>query len=273
MKNSIAILTFFLLLMSCSNNNSTDTNMTSSLGKINQGKLNSLSKKNILFGHQSVGFNIIDGIKLHVKNLNLNLNVEEISNFEKLLDSTQQSTIFHYKNGKNKFPESKINSFYEAIKNTEVTNNVNFAGFKFCYVDFNENTDINKVFNTYVKTIDSLNNDYPNLKIIHFTAPLRSVSGGIKGLLKKMLGKKSGIEDNYIRQKFNNLLLKEYDNQYIFDLAKIQSTYPNGKREFSVYKKEKIYSLIPSYTNDGGHLSSKGESIVSEKFLLFLLNI
>ena len=96
--------------------------------------------------------------------------------------------------------------------------------------------------------------------------PLRPIQGGLKGFVKKLLGRDIGTNDNYARQQFNTLILNEYKDQAIFDLARFESTYPEGNREFTIVDNKKIYSMIPDYTYDRGHLSYIGRNIIGREF-------
>ncbi|MEF9476235.1 MAG: hypothetical protein L0958_06070, partial [Candidatus Mariimomonas ferrooxydans] len=59
----------------------------------------------------------------------------------------------------------------------------------------------------------------------------------------------------------------------LFDLALIESTDSEGG--MATFKKcgKSFYSLVPSYTNDGGHLNEDGRRIVAEQLLIFLANL
>jgi hypothetical protein len=72
----------------------------------------------------------------------------------------------------------------------------------------------------------------------------------------------------------NELLRKEYGkNAPFFDLAEIESTFLNGKRAFSSERENTRYSLVPSYTYDGGHLNDFGSKTVAEQLLVFLADL
>jgi hypothetical protein len=59
----------------------------------------------------------------------------------------------------------------------------------------------------------------------------------------------------------------------IIDIAKIESTYPDGTRcSFSIDGKT-YYSMAPEYTSDGGHLYEIGRKKVAEQLLIFLANL
>ena len=61
-------------------------------------------------------------------------------------------------------------------------------------------------------------------------------------------------------------------DDFLFDIAKYESTLENGKRVIEDIKGEKIEMLSTSYTNDGGHLNREGSKWVAMNFLLFLIN-
>ena len=59
----------------------------------------------------------------------------------------------------------------------------------------------------------------------------------------------------------------------LYDLAKIEATYPDGK-VLSYSRHGKIqYTLIPTYTNDGGHLNEKGRRIAAAQLLILLADL
>lgn len=270
-KEILSILCVVLIAFSCKkpDNETLNTTKMKESYMISKKELDTLATKKIYFGHQSVGFNIMDGIEMLVnQNHNLKLNIAQ-GNDLNLFDNP---VFAHAPNGKNGDAISKIDDFV-AIMDNGLGEKVNIAGFKFCYVDIKEETDIEDVFNHYKKKMDELILKYPDVDIIHFTAPLRTPQQGIKGFINSILGRKIGIENNLARQKFNELLLKEYQNRPIFDIAKYESTYPNGSREFNLVNNEKAYSVVPVYTNDGGHLSDKGKKVIGEEFLKFLVMI
>jgi lysophospholipase L1-like esterase len=82
------------------------------------------------------------------------------------------------------------------------------------------------------------------------------------------------LADNQKINELNALLIDEYEgNLPVFDLAKFESTLPNGKRQMFSHKSEKYFSLVPEYTDDNGHLNEKGRKIVAEQLLIFLANL
>ena len=97
---------------------------------------------------------------------------------------------------------------------------------------------------------------------------------GIKAWIKKLIGKPvGGYDDNIKRNQFNELLKKEYDGKEpVFDLAKMESIRPDGKRETFTKDGKTHYSLVPDYTSDGSHLNETGRKKAAEQLLLLLVN-
>jgi len=89
---------------------------------------------------------------------------------------------------------------------------------------------------------------------VHVTVPVTSKLTGINGLIKKtkdlvkkLIGRPVfGYHDNIKRGQFNDMLTKQYEGKKpVFDLAKVESTFPDGKRQ--VHKKTGItfYTFNP----------------------------
>lgn len=271
LKNTLIFFLLFLILTSCSgeDNVKNTTYYMSSLKNIPQEKWNQLSRQKIYFGHQSVGYNMLDGIEMILnKNQNIKLNIKK----GKDLNFFKSPVFAHDNNGSNRDPKAKIDDFCNTMENG-LGNAVDIASFKFCYVDIENGSDVKGLFDYYKRRMNEIFLKFPKVKIIHFTVPIKSLQSGPKAMVKKLLGKDIGIKDNITRQEFNELLLKEYKDKALFDLAKAESTYSNGNREYSEKNGKKIYTMIPAYTNDGGHLSKKGKLIIGGEFLMFLANL
>ncbi len=262
------IIICIFVFTNCQKENS-NVKIKNNMENVTQNEWNQLSEKRIYFGHQSVGFNMMDGVDIILeKKPNVKLNIIRGSE----LDLFNHPVFAHDNIGSNKDPKSKIDNFYEILSNG-LGAKVDIAGFKFCYVDLKKGSDVNGIFNYYKEKMSELIKKYPNVRIIHFTVPIKSLQSGVKGTIKKLIGKDIGVEDNIVRQEFNDLLLNEFEKQSIFDIAKFESTYFNGDREFVNKNGEKIYTMIPSYTNDGGHLSKKGKVFVGGELLIFLTKL
>ncbi len=222
-----------------------------------------LSGEKIFFGHQSVGQNILDGISevsggnLLIREINAN-------------DFSLSNGLNHARVGKNYDPISKIDSFYHYLDNAQTKPDIAFL--KLCYVDFTENTNIVDVFEHYKETISKIHDRYPNIKIVHFTSPLKVNKKSWKTSLKKLLGREIWeYADNVKRNQYNALIIDEYSSGgLVFDIAEIEATYPDGTIESFEYNGEKFLALIQDYTYDGGHLNETGRVRVAEALIAFL---
>ena len=215
-----------------------------------------LESNAIYFGHQSVGFNIVSGIQEILKdNSRVHLNLKEIITS----DTTLQIPAFlHSPIGRNGEPISKIDDFVQFIKQNG--DKLDIAFMKLCYVDITRKTDVDKLFSYYKASMDSIENIYPNLQIVHFTVPLTLKPTGIKGLIKKLIR----MDNNVFRSRYNELIRKSYPENKVFDIAGFESTYPDGTRYTYGLG---IPGLIPDYASDEGHLNSRGRLHIASKLL------
>ena len=154
---------------------------------------------------------------------------------------------------------------------------VDITFFKFCFVDIDASTDVRRLFSDYKNKMSWLKNKYPGKNFVHVTVPLLERKGTtFRKRINKLLGKKSIFDDdhNVARNEFNELLRKECDgNEPVFDLAKIESIYPDGRRAEFKRNGERYYSLVPDYTHDGGHLNERGRKVVAEQLLILLASL
>lgn len=233
-----------------------------------------LGEKKIFFGHQSVGYNIIDGItdimneRDYVK-LNV-IEAREPSAFD-------QPVFAHSQVGMNTKPFSKIERFVE-IMDSGVGSKVDMAFFKFCYVDIMRDSNPQEIFDGYRTALDGLKDRYPDTKFLHVTIPIRSVPKGAKKYLKQtvklLIGKPGFFEDNMMRRNYNDLLNKNYSKTgFLFDLARIESVNEKGFGCYAQKGAEKVYVMAPEYTEDGGHLNNQGRKTVAEQLLIILAEI
>jgi hypothetical protein len=234
-----------------------------------------LSAKRIFFGHQSVGYNMIEGMtELMKTNPQIGLNIVRTSDPARF----NVPLFAHSEVGQNGDPVSKIEDFSKFMEKG-LGNKIDIAFLKFCYVDITATTDVEKLFRDYRVSRTALEMKYPRTTFIHITTPLTSPPVGLKGqvkfIIKKIIGRPTAsIEDNINRSLFNDKMRKEYEGKEpLFDLARIESTSSDGTQ--ALFEKDgKTYPhLVEAYTHDGGHLNEKGRKIVAEQILVFLANL
>jgi len=264
------IIYLFLIIfinVSCSQNKSSEVVIMDETVKQN---LEIVGNSKIYFGHQSVGKNIMDGLsELNKEAKEENINIIEFDGIDKLTEYY----FAHSRIGENRNPNSKCDAFSQLLNN-KFAEELDIAMLKFCYVDFGAETNPKTVFEYYKFTIDTIKIKYPDLTIVHVTIPLKTVQTGWKIPFKKLLGKEiPGYVENIKRFQFNKMLKDYYKNDTIFDLSKIESTYPNGSRESFTMDGETYYALVPEYTNDGGHLNELGRQLAAKELISVIANI
>ena len=230
-----------------------------------------LASERFYFGHQSVGYDIVQGIDDLVKlDPKIGLRVVETS------DPTafDQPVFAHGKNGLNKQPDVKIEAFERTMADT-LGNRVNVAFYKFCYVDITPDTDVAKLFDSYRQSMGRLRDRFPGTTFVHITSPVTVVESGPKAWAKRVLQRPlAGEEANAVRAKFNDLLKAEYaGKEPVFDLATVESTSPGGKASTYAWRGGTYPKLIKEYSYDGRHLNVSGRRWVAAHLLRFLAEL
>jgi len=226
-------------------------------------KLDKVRMMKIMFGHQSVGTNIVDGLTAlsDSNSARYGLNIQ-------FKPSNLTSPAFgHWKNGENQDPHGKINAFDTKMRSQTSSNDVwaeilDIAYFKFCYVDLNlSSINTDSLYDDYIRTMTQLIGDYPECKFVHVTIPLSALIYS------------SDKERNKRRHEFNEKIRSfAYATQgFLFDLADIESHDESGIQqsfefEGSVYPMMWYDSSDPynnGWSYDGGHLNNKGKEHIA----------
>jgi hypothetical protein len=234
-----------------------------------RAELTQISQKRILFGHQSVGVNLLDGIKQLAMTAGVPVQVVEVTS----ASDAKSATIGHAFIARNGDPFQKIQSFEQAMGLQST--GLDVALMKFCYVDFNSDTNVKALFARYRAAIDALRAKNPGTTFVHVTTPLTVVPGGLKASLKRMLGRAPyGIIENMRREEYNTLLRQTYQGREpIFDLARVESTAPNGAAVSVEWKGSVVPVLDSVYTDDGGHLNTVGKLRAARELISVLASI
>jgi hypothetical protein len=251
-----------LVLPGC-NQSKREEASTMTTTQINKPEWQALEKARVVFGHQSVGRNILNGIERLAARDGVNLDIHE----QRTAPAAQG--ISHFAIGTNGDPLSKIKDFAAAI-DAGAAQNADVAMMKLCYVDFNAATDARELANKYIASLDSLAERHPETRFVAVTAPLMAVQTGPKAAVKRLLGKQPhGSVDNLRRAEFNALLRERYAaSGRLFDLAKAEADSTGAHCRVEV-NGQTVEALCPELTNDGGHLNEQGQELVAAAFLNF----
>ena len=245
----------------------------SSLSEVPDAAWQSLGTKRVFFGHQSVGANIMEGVADVLRDEpRIGLRV---AGGEGAL-AGGGGVFAHGPIGRNGDPGLKTDEFARLIEGP-LRGKVDVAFHKYCYVDISETTDVPAVFGHYQKTMARLRAEFPGVVFVHVTTPLVRVQSGSgpRAMLRRLLGRGPGRhEGNVARERFNDLMRDAYrGREPLFDLAAIESTYPDGRREATRFGGRSAYALVPAYTTDNSHLNEVGRRRVAEELLVFLAQL
>lgn len=220
-----------------------------------------VARLRVFFGHQSVGGDIIEGMKPWIV-------ASEVTENQ----TASPSTSFHHALiGTNTVPLSKLDAFDRLLHAEERRQHVDVAMAKFCFIDFDANTDVNALFAAYAEEMKKLEQELPQTTLVHFTAPLTTVQGGIRGWLKHHLGGNAwGEKENVKRNAYNELIRSSYPKELVFDLAKFEATLPDGHLDTYEVDGHPIPRLRADFTDDGGHLNDRGRQEIARALLRFL---
>jgi hypothetical protein len=267
----VTMLVILLTLSACQRQ-TTESGIARKGAVLSDQQIRSLSTKKIFFGHQSVGDNIVQGIRdLMAADPHLKINIVTSADPQ----SVPGFAFVEAHVGANRNPQSK-NEAFAAILDKGLGGQGGIAFYKYCYIDFSSSTDVQQVFDNYRKGIADLRQKYPSLTIVHSTVPLMAEepSGTMKDRIKTILRRVSGRDPNVKRNQFNQLLRQAYGGRDpIFDIAEVESTHFDGSRSYFMRGVQKIYTLAPEFTNDGGHLNEIGRRAAAEQLLLVLANL
>jgi lysophospholipase L1-like esterase len=118
------------------------------------------ARTRVVFAHQSVGNNILDGVKQIAADAGVPIAIIETR-------EPPQSTggIFHFKVGENGAPARKLEDFAKTL-NSQDFSHADVALVKLCYIDFEEQTEAGRLANQYLEILESLRGKYPNTRFL-----------------------------------------------------------------------------------------------------------
>lgn len=219
-----------------------------------QATLQAVAARRIFFGHQSVGLNLLEGLRELAVREGAALRVVDAGP-----GGVAPGTLAHAAMPENGDPMRKLRSFADAFRSGTAAG-AEVALVKFCYLDITADTDVAALFAAYQRAMAEVQALSPGTTFVHVTAPLQTVEGGLRGSLKRLLGRPPwGTQHNARREEYNELLRAAYAGKApLFDLARVESTLPDGGTETSPWNGRQVRALVPGFTDDGGHLNQAG---------------
>jgi len=225
-----------------------------------------LKTRKVFFVHMSVGTNLMNGIRSRGAGGN-GVDVRTVS--DATLNSVGSETaLYEYHMTQISAPRDKIASFQNAMNN-HVKGNVDIAFMKFCYNDFNQNTDVERLFEDYKNAVTELQNTHQKVRFVHSTVPLYAARVSWQ---------------NNVREQFNALLRKTYKSK-VFDLATMESVDSDNNTAQSIAPSIGTIAAADEWTSDdgsrpnapsyfdGGHFNIRGEERFGGALIAFLAQV
>ena len=222
-------------------------------------QLQVLAQQAIFFDHASVGENVMYGLQML---LDSNAGVEPVRLTQNAgplagtiaIGTWEESNHLWNWNGD---PAAKLLQFRAdldgGIGAKLAATSKGIAIVKFCFADFNGALGPAAMFSAYQSTMAAVAASYPGVRFVHMTAPLTTQFG------------------NATRNSYNALVRSNYGSSgRLFDLAAVESTKPDGTQQTDP---DGQVALVPSYSNDGGHLNATGQELVGRALVDFLANM
>lgn len=227
---------------------------TAPSSELTAADLTTVKSKRILFGHQSVGGNMVDAIPDMYASYGVS--PPNMLNWPANINNTSGGFFCEFYVGENYDPLGKISDFDANVR--LYGSKLDIAFMKFCFVDITNGVDVTAIFNSYKSTFAALHTDFPNIKFVYVTAALDEYD----------------VDNAVTRQQLNTMLRQEYSSTgRVFDLAAVESTRPNGTRVSGVSAGYTYYQLFDDYSSDGGHLNSTGATVVDKALFKLLATL
>jgi hypothetical protein len=241
-----------------------------SLGDVTPAQWQRLAERRIFFGHQSVGGNILEGVRA-VLAANPQIRLRLVQSRGSAVISVP--ALVEAPVGRNTDPASKAADFV-AMLDEGVGGSDGVAMYKFCYVDVNAQTDPAALFRLYRESVERVRARHPELTIVHITMPLMTVERSARQVVRRIIRGASQADVEARRVAYNRLVLETYGgSQPVFDLARFESTRRDGTRSYFLFGGRPIYTLADEWSADGGHLNEAGQRFMGEQFLIFLARL
>jgi hypothetical protein len=236
--------------------------------QITSAQWEGLAAQRIFFAHQSVGDNLLDGVRdLMRQNAGIRLNLVQISGPREV----NGPAFYHSLVGRNGEPSSKLDEFSKTVSGV---GDSGIALLKYCYVDVQHGTDAQALFDEYRRKVASIARQYPRLTVVHVTLPLVTDAGTLRHLAAVARRKAPAREVNLIRHQYNELLRSTYvGKEPVFDLARLESTNADGTTETVRYQGQRVPVLATAWTSDGGHLNEAGRQRMAKALLTTLVGV
>lgn len=232
--------------------------------------LETLAQARVYFGHQSVGRNILQGVRALADEAGVALRIEEVTNGT----PAAGPGLFHTNIGENGVPDGKLTAFLANVAappQDPAPAAYDVALLKFCYVDLDDDSQEQSpqaLFDRYRSSVAGLAEHQRGLTLIHATMPLVADPPGWKTAVKRWLGRPTWTDAaNQKRNAYNRMLRSQFRSEETFDIARIEATHADGSVSSFEAGGMTVETMAAEHTYDGGHLTDAAERHVAAAFV------
>lgn len=218
---------------------------------------NAALSKRTVFGHQSVGWQVLQGVEMWADELGAP--DPTFPDYEGGGLPGSGGFLGHFYCGTNGNSFTKTAEFLSHLLNG-LASQVDIVVLKFCYADLRSGSGYTpqQMFDDYKAWVDAVESQFPQLTVIYATTAI-------------VMGENSDGANNGLRQTYNNLVRAEYGaSGRLWDVADIESTDPNGNK--ILYGG--VESLYSGYASpDQRHIYGLGRTTVSAPLLQLIAQL
>jgi hypothetical protein len=218
-----------------------------------------LAHARVFFGHQSVGQSLVDALPRLPAAVRAGLSARAIAPDE--TRAWEEGELRHARVGRNEDPASKIRAFESAFDGG-AGDGAQLALFKFCYVDFTSDTDVDDLIAKYRAALSRLEKSHPDTVFLHTTAPLTVRGSWVRRALARVRGKPTLDDVNAVRERYNDALRRAFPKERIFDLAAFEAACGEDGRGDG-----HPAALASACSTDGGHLTDDAAARIAAQLL------
>jgi hypothetical protein len=226
--------------------------------------------RTVYFAHQSVGAEIVAGVEALTRAYNLPIHI--VQNPEPI--SPTRPAFVHFFAGDRRDYASKNAAILRLLESPTRAPHP-LVILKYCHGDIKGPGDGTAMFEAYRDTVDTIQFEHPDVTVVHATIPLTTIAeNALKSGTKLFLGLPSEREVAVARHRYNELLRTEFGaSEPIFDVARVQSTRPDGSIERFAFGGAFIETLAPQNTSDGYALAPACRTVAAAELLEVLADV
>ena len=230
-----------------------------------------LLKSRVLFGVQSVGSDITAGVRTAFSRAHLSK--PKVMNWKKAL-AIKGPLVATANIGRNGDPTSKLRAF-AGIVNDAPRGSVTVALMAFNFQDVTAQTDVPRLFDAYVETMDSVEGANPDITFLYTTAPVTTANSwrAVDQRTVRGLGDvdQPVWQDNIARERLNSSLRERYGSTgRLFDIAALQARIAGDKVAAKVHEEQWYYVMNPGLSTDGKRLNEAGSVRLARELMLLV---